>query len=86
MAKVDLRNPNVLRNISTPVLAHVRYINGPGSQHPGEQSKRLLLVTNTTDTLIEGNDFSRDGEFRRFRRDHIIGAEILGALLPVVGV
>jgi len=75
-----------LRNLQSPVVAHIEYIGGPSSSSPGQLTRRLLLVTATTDTTIEGHDFTRDGEYRRFRRDPIVGAKVLGALLPIIEV
>lgn len=79
MATATTVQPNQVRVGELPVFVTFTYVKADGFE-----SHRAVLVTETTQDYILGADFTRQGEFRRFKKSRIKGSVVvLGTLFPV---
>jgi hypothetical protein len=72
-----------VKELPLSTLVTFTYTGGKFSSSPGVAQHRCVLITEIKDDSVYGIDFTRQGEFRQFKRSKMLNVIIFGALMPV---
>jgi hypothetical protein len=57
------------------------YVGGHNSANPGVKTSRVVIVSNSNKSIIDGIDLTKNAQFRVFKKSRISNLKVVGGLV-----